>query len=151
MDEIIIRPATESEKEWSARQMSITDPWITLGISYEACLKTCTDPEYSIYVARSGNKPCGMILLDPRGVAGSPYIKSIVVSKDFRSKGIGAKMITFAENLFRKESKHLFLCVSSFNHRAYALYENLGFKKVGEFNDYIVEGESEIIMHKRLR
>ena len=57
----------------------------------------------------------------------------------------------FAEDLFRREARHIFLCVSSFNTRARAFYERLGFCAVGEFQDYIIEGASEILMHKRLR
>jgi len=34
---------------------------------------------------------------------------------------------------------------------ARAFYERLGFRAVGEFQDYIIEGASEILMHKRLR
>ena len=83
--------------------------------------------------------------------AGSPYIKTIVVDPAYRGKGIGTSLLTFAEDLFRGKNKHLFLCVSSFNNRARKLYEQAGFKVVGEFEDYIIEGESELIMHKRLR
>jgi ribosomal protein S18 acetylase RimI-like enzyme len=47
-------------------------------------------------------------------------------------------------------AKHMFLCVSSFNGRARRFYERRGYSQVGEFPDYIVEGASEILMHKRL-
>ena len=50
-----------------------------------------------------------------------------------------------------REARHLFLCVSSFNHRAYAFYERQGYSPVGVLEDYVVEGASEILMHKRLR
>lgn len=57
----------------------------------------------------------------------------------------------FAENLFREEARHLFLCVSSFNARARSFYERRGYQAVGELEDYVIEGASEILMHKRLR
>ena len=63
---------------------------------------------------------------------------------------IGRAMVEFAEQLFRSEFRHLFLCVSSFNTRARALYERLGFTVVGEFKEYIIPGASEFLMHKRL-
>jgi ribosomal-protein-alanine N-acetyltransferase len=88
--------------------------------------------------------------LHKRGVASSPYVKSIVVSDKYRGFGIGKALMEFAENLFRNEAKHIFLCVSSFNQRARAFYERLGYEAVGELKDYIIDGESEILMHKRL-
>jgi ribosomal protein S18 acetylase RimI-like enzyme len=57
----------------------------------------------------------------------------------------------FAEDLFRGESPHMFLCVSSFNLRARVFYERRGYRAVGEFQDYIIEGASEFLLHKRLR
>ena len=145
-----ILPATQEEKEWGARVMAATDPWITLQFSIEQCRKSCLDPHYNMYIAHQNSMPCGMILLDPRGVAGSPYIKTIAVQEDFRGKGIGSALIAFTESVFQNESRHLFICVSSFNKKARSLYERLGFHQVGEFKDYIVPGKSEILLYKSL-
>jgi [ribosomal protein S18]-alanine N-acetyltransferase len=150
MEKPIITPATDDEREWTAQLLAGSEPWITLGVTLEKCRISCNDPEYLLYVAHLAGKPCGSVLIHKRGVAGSPYIKSIAVSDEFRSHGIGAVLIEFTENLFRNEAKHLFLCVSSFNARARSFYERLGFEAVGEFKDYIVEGKSEILMHKRI-
>ncbi len=150
MTGLTIKPATTEGMDWVARQMSATSPWTTLGISLDQCRKTCQDPEYKLFIANIQDNPCGGILVDPRGVAGSPYIKSIVVSENYRSKGIGSQLIAFVEKMYHTESRHLFLCVSSFNVKAMKLYEQQGFKRIGELEDYIVDGESEILMHKRI-
>ncbi len=146
-----ISPAEEHEREWAARLMAASDPWVTLDVTIEECRRNCRDPRFQLYVARLEGEPCGMILLDRRGVAGSPYVKSIAVDPGRRGAGIGAALLRFAEDLFRPEAKHIFLCVSSFNDRARAFYERHGYKAVGVFEDYIIEGASEILMHKRLR
>jgi ribosomal protein S18 acetylase RimI-like enzyme len=83
-------------------------------------------------------------------VAGSPYIKSVAVYPEFRGKRIGASLLSFAEELFRGRSKYIFLCVSSFNRRAQKFYDMNGYKVVGELKDYIIDGASEILIHKRL-
>jgi ribosomal protein S18 acetylase RimI-like enzyme len=150
MDKIEIRPAIDREKEMAANLLSDSEPWITLRISPDQCRKNCYDTEYQLYIAYSENKPSGIILIDPRGVAGSPYIKSIAVWPDFRGSGIGSALLSFAEDLFRNKARFIFICVSSFNHRARNLYEKYGFQAVGEFKDYIIEGASEILMQKRL-
>ncbi len=151
MQNLVIAPASNAEREWAAQLLAGSDPWTTLGVSLERCRAACTDPEYLVYVARTEGSPLGVLILQRRGVAGSPYIKSIAVSPEFRSKGIGEALVTFVENLCREEAKHIFLCVSSFNTRAHALYERLGYRAVGELKDYVIEGASEILMHKRLR
>ena len=145
-----IRPAEDSELDWAARQLAGTDPWIRLGVTLESCMNTCHDPEYLVFIAHSSSSPVGAMIIHPRGLAGSPYLKSIVVDANHRGHGVGRELLSFAESYFRSSSKHFFLCVSSFNNRARKLYENAGYKKVGEFSDYIINGESELLLCKRL-
>jgi [ribosomal protein S18]-alanine N-acetyltransferase len=146
-----IDPATEEERDWAAALMAGSEPWTTLGVTEEACRRSCRDNEYLLYIARRGDRPCGAILLQRRGVAGSPYVKSIAVHESQRSEGVGSALMAFAEDLFRPEARHLFLCVSSFNARARSFYERHGYEVVGELEDYILDGASEVLLHKRLR
>lgn len=149
--ECIIEHATEEEKEWAAELMVHSAPWTKLGTTMAQARASCHHPEHQVYVAHLDKKPVGFIIFHPHGLAGSPYVKSICVVDAHRSAGIGAKMIEFGENLFKSKSRHMFLCVSSFNKRAHMLYEEMGYQQVGEFRDYIIEGESELLMHKRLK
>jgi ribosomal protein S18 acetylase RimI-like enzyme len=151
MDPETITVATEADKEWAAGVMAGSEPWITLGRNLESCLEICRRPEYQVFVARQGGRLCGFVALVRRGVAGSPYIASIAVAEGFRGSGIGSRLLEFAEDLSRATARHIFLCVSSFNLRARALYERHGYEVVGEFKDYIIDGSSEILMHKGLR
>ena len=146
-----IQPANNEERDWTADLMAGSEPWITLGTTREHCLLVCWDPEYKVFAAHLDGKWNGSIILHSRGLASSPYIKSVVVANAFRNRGIGAAMMAFAEDFFRKDAKHIFLCVSSFNTSAKTFYERLGYHQVGEFNDYIIAGESEVLYHKRLR
>ena len=150
MNPVLITAATEAEKEWAASVMAGSEPWITLGRSLESCLEICRRPEYQVFVARQGRQLCGFVVLVRRGVAGSPYIASIAVAEGSRGSGVGSRLLEFAEDLFRATARHIFLCVSSFNLRARALYERRGYEAVGEFKDYVIDGASEILMHKRL-
>jgi len=145
-----ILSATNKERDWAAELFSSSEPWKTLGITYENLKATCHDPEYLVYVGHIEDEPCGVIILDPHGVAGAPYIKSVLVQENYRNIGIGAGMIAFAESFFKQKSPHIFLCVSSFNQKARSFYERLGYNAIGELNDYIKQGESEILMYKRI-
>ena len=151
MEKITIALATENEKEWAARKIASSEPWLTLGTTLENCLWFCNNPEYIVFIAHIDDRPCGAMIIHPRGLASSPYLKSIVIEEGYRNKGIGRELLKHGEGHFRAVSKHFFLCVSSFNTRARALYEKLGYRKVGEFSDYIIEGQSEILLYKRLR
>ena len=151
MQSIEICRATDEDREWTAELLAGSEPWITLGSTLDRCRASCCNPEYQVYVARSEGTPCGAIVLHPRGLASSPYVKSVAIAEDFRQRGLGTALMDFAEDLFRGESRHIFLCVSSFNTRARAFYERRGYRAVGEFVDYVIEGASEILMHKRLR
>jgi [ribosomal protein S18]-alanine N-acetyltransferase len=150
MQPVTIAPATDDEREWAARLMSGSDPWITLGRGLDDCRKACTDETRLLFIAHLEGQPCGFVLLHPRGVAGSPYVRSIAVAAGYRDLGVGSRLLDFAERLFLGKARYIFLCVSSFNVRAKALYERLGYTVVGELVDYVVDGASEILMHKRL-
>ncbi len=150
LKDIVILPATSDERTWAATLLATSEPWITLGLSLDKCMITCHDPEYLLFVAHRENRPCGIVVLDPKGMAGSPYLKSIAVAGEFRNEHIGTALLAFSENYFIGKARHFFLCVSSFNSKARNFYRKNGYQAVGELKDYIIPGESEIILHKRI-
>jgi ribosomal-protein-alanine N-acetyltransferase len=91
----------------------------------------------------------GFVLLSMRG-SFTGYIKSVAVREDWRSKGVGRKLLAFAEERIFRDSPNVFICVSSFNPRARALYQRLGYETVGELRDFIVRGHDEILLRKTI-
>ena len=150
MQELTIRQASGDDVIWAATLMAASEPWITLGRGYEACYQACTSSPDVLEVAETDGRRCGFVLVRPAGVAGAPYIKSIAVAPDQRSLGVGAALLAHVERTFRGRSRHLFLCVSSFNGRARQFYERQGYSAVGTFKDFIIDGADEILMYKRL-
>ena len=146
-----IRPADRDDREWAAQLMASSDPWITLGRTLETCRLVCQNPEYLVFVAWQGAARRGFVILNQRGVIGSPYLATIAVEPDARGQGVGTRLLDFCEDHFRPSARFLFLCVSSFNHRARELYERHGYERVGELPDYFIKGASEYLMWKRLR
>ncbi len=146
---LTITQAQEPEFEWCAQLMAGTEPWITLRRDIEQCRAALRRPGGELFVAREAGQPVGFILIHPYGCAGSPYITSVAVAQGARGKGIGAQLLAFAERQTAGR-RFIFLCVSSFNHRAQELYHRLGYEQVGELPNYAVEGHSELLLCKRL-
>jgi ribosomal protein S18 acetylase RimI-like enzyme len=144
-------PATDFDRAWAAALLAGQEPWITLGVSRETCLRNCTDPDLQLHIAHAGPHRCGILLIHPKGFAGSPYIKSIATDPALRNTGAGLVMMHFAEEHYGQLTGHLALCVSSFNGRARSFYKRLGYVEVGELKDYIMTGASEIIMVKTFK
>lgn len=143
--------AEGDDGEWAARLMAASDPWITLGRGLEQCRAACQRAECVMSVAREGAERCGFALVNPRGVSGAPYLAAIAVVPTWRSRGTGAALLDYCERHAALTSRHFFLCVSSFNTRAQAFYARHGYHQVGQFDDYVIEGASELLLYKRVR
>lgn len=126
--------------------MAASEPWTTVGRDYETCLALLRNRDREIYVA-DDDEVRGFIVLNMQG-AFVGYIQIICVEPNARSAGIGSRLIACAEERIFRDHPNVFLCVSSFNTRARALYERLGYEPVGELKDYLVRGSSEILMRK---
>jgi ribosomal protein S18 acetylase RimI-like enzyme len=147
---VAIRPiGGQPEIEACARMMAESEPWISLQRDYTASLRNLSSPEKEIHVAVQGEEVIGFIVLNLHG-GFVGYIQSICVAPDWRSRGIGRKLVDFAENRVFKIHPNLFICVSSFNPAAQRFYRNLGYEVVGELKDYIVNGHSEILLRKSI-
>lgn len=150
MADVTVADATPDERVWCGRLMASSEPWLTLKRGEDSCVAAATDPDYVTLVARAPDgAPLGFARLHPRGVAGSPYLASIAVAAEARGRGVGSVLLAACERRFAG-SRWIFLCVSSFNARARALYERHGYRQVGDLPDYVVDGLSEILMVKRL-
>ena len=76
------------------------------------------------------------------------YVQTLCVAEGLRSQGLGSELLAFAEERIFREFKNVFLCVSSFNPRARALYERLGYETVGPLRDFVIAGHDEILLRK---
>jgi ribosomal-protein-alanine N-acetyltransferase len=148
---VTIRPiASDDEVRVCAEIMVTSDPWVTLGRTMDQAVAILRDRDVQeIYVAVHDGAVVGFVILVLKG-AFIGYIRTVAVHADWRSRGLGRRLVWFAEERIFRDSPNVFLCVSSFNARARALYERLGYETVGELHDYIVRGHSEWLMRKTL-
>lgn len=141
--------AGEAEAQACARMMAESEPWLTLGRTYQVSLAVVQDPSREVYVARDESGLAGFVILCMTG-AFVGYIQTVCIHPDRRGQGLGSKLVEFAEQRILAESPNVFMCVSSFNRDARRLYERLGYQVIGELTDYIVQGHSEILLRKSL-
>jgi ribosomal-protein-alanine N-acetyltransferase len=127
--------------------MAASEPWLTLGITVDEAVQRLTNPDREIYVAVD-ESVLGFIILNTKMGPFTGYIQTICVAPDARGRGIGSQLVAFAEERIFRDGPNVFLCVSSFNPRARALYERLGYETIGEMPDYLIAGASEILMRK---
>jgi ribosomal-protein-alanine N-acetyltransferase len=137
----------EADARICAQMMASSEPWLTLGRSFEASLKVVSDPSREVYVARDEHGITGFLILCMTGALVG-YIQTVCVDPRMRGQGLGSTLLEFAEQRILRVAPNIFMCVSSFNEGARRLYQRLGYKVVGELTDYIVEGHSEILLRK---
>ena len=139
--------AGDEDARVCARLMCSSEPWITLGRTFETSLAIVQDPTREVYLARDEEGIAGFLILCLTG-AFVGYIQTICIDARCRGRGLGSLLLEFAERRIRPVSPNIFMCVSSFNIGARRLYERHGYKVVGELTDYIVQGHSEILLRK---
>ena len=130
-----------------ARIMAGAEPWLTLGRDYKACLRTVTAPVREVYAAKEAGQPLGFIILQMTGTF-KGYIQIVCVAPEARGRGIGTRLLSFAEERIFRESPNIFMCVSSFNKGARRLYKRLGYIKTGVLKDFIAKGYDEFLLRK---
>ncbi len=147
-EKIIIRQTTD-QKDFAvcARMMSVTDPWITLQMNYDQCLKAFGGDYREVYTIDVEGIVAGFVILQTCGTF-SGYIQTICIGEDYRGKGLGRKLLRFCEERILKFSPNVFICVSSFNKGAIKLYYDFGFKLIGEMDNFVREGFNELLLRK---
>jgi len=133
--------------ECCAKMMVKSDPWITLGIGYEQCLKAFEGSSKEIWVIEADHEIAGFVILQMGGTFRG-YIQTICVDDVYRGKGLGKKLLHFCEERILQISPNLFICVSSFNVGAIRLYLEFGFTLVGQLDNFVKEGFTELLLRK---
>ena len=132
-----------------ARVLTTSEPWVTLRRTYAESMAALNDPVRESYVALVDGELAGFMILRMDG-AFVGYIQTLAVLPGWRGRGIGTRLIQYAEERIFRETPNVFICASSFNPRAQRLYERLGYEVVGELKDFIVPGHAEILMRKTI-
>jgi len=129
------------EAETCAQMMTRSEPWVTLCQSYDTSLEIVTDPSREVYLAFIEGEVTGFAILHLQGLFNG-YIQAVCVGPQWRNKGIGSRLMVFAEERIFSETSNAFICVSSLSENALRLYERLGYEVIGQLKG------SEILLRK---
>ncbi|HBA60134.1 MAG TPA: N-acetyltransferase [Elusimicrobia bacterium] len=143
----LTRLVSPGEINAAARLMAAADPWRQLGLDAASCRKMMRTPFRETWKASEGGNLAGLVTITMYGTF-KGYIQALFVAEAFRGRGIGEKLLAFAEKKILRSSPNIFLCVSSFNKRAIKFYRRLGYRKAGVLTDFLVKGHDELLMRK---
>jgi [ribosomal protein S18]-alanine N-acetyltransferase len=130
-----------------AKIMCKTDPWVKLGMDYNACLKAFEGPFKEVFLLKKGTGIIGFVIMQTQGTF-KGYIQTIAVDAAYRGEGYGTQLLQFCQHRILTYSPNIFICVSSFNEGAVHLYNKLGFELVGELKDFLKPGFTELLLRK---
>lgn len=130
-----------------ARMMSKSDPWITLNIDYDQCIRAFEGLSKEVYIVEIENLIAGFVILQTGGTF-KGYIQTICIDEDYRGIGFGKQLLQFCEDRILNISPNIFICVSSFNKGAIRLYEEFGFKLIGKLDNFVKDGFTELLYRK---
>lgn len=130
-----------------ALMMAESDPWITLEMNYDHCIKAFEGDLKEVYIVKLNEEIVGFVILQIGGTF-KGYIQTLCISRAYRGKGLGKKLLLFCEKRILMISPNIFICVSSFNKGAIKLYEEFGFKRIGELDNFVKEGFTELLLRK---
>ena len=131
--------------------LAASEPWKNLQFSAAALSQYLTREDAALhrYTVTIENKVAGVICIRHPWLRG-PYIELLGLFPEFRNRGIGRQLLAWAESEARRESKNLWVLVSSFNLQALSFYERFGFYRIGPIHGLVSAEYDEILLRKKL-
>ena len=131
--------------------MTAIDPWARLGTDPTALTAYLTgeDPQCCRKVIRVDGADAGIVAVRSPWLHG-PYLTLLAVLPPHQSAGLGARVIEWMAAETGRSARNLWVCTSSFNDGAQAFYRRHGFERVGDLDDLVGPGFTEILLRKKL-
>jgi ribosomal protein S18 acetylase RimI-like enzyme len=147
-------PMARHDAEYLAAELAMIDPWRRLGIGparlRRALSVDCTSDGNRRFALRRDDTLMGAVDIVPNWLVG-PYLRLLAVLPAYQGQGHGRQILAWVETQARLSgARNLWVCVSSFNDPAQALYRTSGFTDAAALPDLLVDGEHEHLMRKRL-
>lgn len=155
MSYYVYRPWEMKDISEIAQMMSSHPLWQHYGVSYlsavERLEKLWVAGEQGFTAENLTEAVVGFILFSAQTFGNNGYIRLFGVDPHAARGGIGQALLQHVECQLNQQSiaKLLLLC-TEWNYGARLFYEKMGFLKVGELPNWVVEGTTEVIYAKNL-
>lgn len=151
MSDLTIRPMLAAHIPAVASMLGALEPWTYYGIdasAWERSLRALPSDDLA-FVAADGDEIVGYIQYRLGGTfALSGYIRTLAVRADQGGRGLGRRILAFAEEMILARGPNVFLLCSDRNQQAQRFYERLGYVRCGLLPGYVLPGMDEIIYRK---
>lgn len=109
-------------------------------------------PGERLLLVEEGSELRGLARFTLRGQFGrGGYLKLIALAPGCEGQGLGQRLLDEVERQVGMASPDLFLLTSDFNLGAQRFYGRRGYSRIGELQDYVRAGITEILYWKRVR
>ncbi len=144
-------PMTTAAAHMLGPALAAIDPWARVIRTSEPMTNflAATEAGATRYAIHIGDDLAGTLVVRNPWLHG-PYLHLIGLLPAFHGRGVGSAALTWLESEARGRYRNLWLCVSEFNSDARRLYERQGYVLAGRLDDLVFDGNSELLMRKRL-
>jgi len=147
-----VRPLGEADVEACAAIIAELPLWREYAVTARearAAFRLAAGGAAEVLVADDGGRVVGFVEYLVRGTFGhSGYVWAIGVAADAQGRGVGGRLMDAAEAAIFAAGPNVFLLVNARNDGARRFYERRGYRRIGELDDYVRPGLTEIIYRK---
>ncbi|HLW46719.1 MAG TPA: N-acetyltransferase [bacterium] len=149
---VIVRPLRAADVEACTALMAGLPLWQRYGVSSGAARDWFAGTlrgERLAQVAENAGRVLGFAVYLLRGTFGhSGYVWAVGVAPEAQHRGVGGRLMDAVEDEIFEAGPNVFLLVSARNTPAQRFYERRGYRRIGEMNDYVAPGLTEILYRK---
>lgn len=132
-------------------RLAAIDPWARVGYGAESFVAFLSVSELDVarYTIVSGTEPVGVMVVRRVWLHG-PYLQLLGLVPEAHGRKIGDAAMRWYDAQARGTHRNLWLCVSAFNTGARRFYDRHGFTESGVLDSLVFDGQTELLMRKRL-
>jgi ribosomal protein S18 acetylase RimI-like enzyme len=149
MNQLCVAPIQAAEADLLAAQLAGMTPWLELGYHSDTLrnyLLGATQNSFQCLCLHVRGLPAGVITLRSPWLRGT-LLELLAVLPGFQQQGLGKWLLqwlkTYAQN---KNQRNVWTLVSAFNAPAIRFYQSQDFAQVGQLDDFILEGQHELLL-----
>ncbi len=152
MTQCSLSPIQITEAELLAAILIRMTPWRELGYQVDTLRNYLlgVQQDFECSCLHVNGIPAGVIALRSPWLRGT-LLELLAVLPNFQQQGLGTWLIKWLiEHVQGKKQRNLWTLTSAFNTSAICFYQSQGFIHIGQLDDFIVEGQHELLLRYKI-